>query len=129
MPRVSAAFFAVGILCVIAGMFLGMHMGATNNMTLAPAHAHLNLVGWASMALYGTFYALEGPNISTRLAWTNFIVSTIGVLVMIPGLALFLQSGNDPKWVPLMSAGQGIVALGAVIFAISVFRELFRRRA
>jgi hypothetical protein len=128
MPRVSAAFFAVGILCVLCGMFLGMHMGATHDFTLAPAHAHLNLVGWASMALYGTFYALEGPTIVMRLAWANFIVSTIGVLIMVPALALFLSSGNDPKWVPYMSTGEGIVALGALVFAMSVFRELFRRR-
>jgi hypothetical protein len=129
MPRVSAAFFAVGIVCVLCGMFLGMHMGATHNMTLAQAHAHLNLVGWVSMALYGTFYALERETIVMRLAWLNFIVSTIGILVMVPGLILFLNSGNDPKWVPMMSAGEGIVALGAAIFAISVFRELFRKRA
>ncbi|HUB86178.1 MAG TPA: hypothetical protein VL971_10825 [Rhizomicrobium sp.] len=129
MPRVSAAFFAVGILCVLAGMALGMRMGATDNMTLAPAHAHLNLVGWVTMALYGTFYALEGPTIVKRLAWANFIVSTIGILVMIPALAMFLLGGNDPEWVPMMSAGEGIVALGALIFAMSVFRELFRRRA
>ncbi|HEY7977109.1 MAG TPA: hypothetical protein VID67_02870 [Rhizomicrobium sp.] len=129
MPRVSAAFFAVGILCVLGGMFLGMHMGATHNMTLAQAHAHLNLVGWASMALYGTFYALERETIVMRLAWLNFIVSTIGILVMIPALIMFLNGGNDPAWVPMMSAGEGIVAFGALIFAVSVFRELFRRRA
>lgn len=128
MPRVSAAFFAVGILCVLCGMFLGMHMGATHNMTLAPAHAHMNLVGWASMALYGTFYALERETMVLRLAWANFIVSTIGILVMIPALIMFLNGGNDLQWVPMMSAGEGIVALGALIFAISVFRELFRRR-
>ena len=40
----------------------------------------------------------------------------------------FYPGGNDPKWVPMMSAGEGIVALGALIFAMSVFRELFRRR-
>ncbi|HEY5339142.1 MAG TPA: hypothetical protein VIJ85_13125 [Rhizomicrobium sp.] len=129
MPRVSAAFFAVGILCVLAGMLLGMHMGATNNMTLAQAHAHLNLVGWVSMALYGTFYALERETMVARLAWANFIVSTVGIAVMIPALVMFLNGGNDPKWVPMMSAGEGIVALGALIFAMSVFRELFRRRA
>lgn len=129
MPRVSAAFFAVGIVCVLAGMFLGMHMGATHNMTLAPAHAHMNLVGWASMALYGTFYALERETMVTRLAWANFIVSTIGIVVMLPALIMFLNGGNDPAWIPMMSAGEGIVALGAAIFAISVFRELFRKRA
>ncbi|HEY2032696.1 MAG TPA: hypothetical protein VGH02_03315 [Rhizomicrobium sp.] len=98
-------------------------------MTLAPAHAHLNLVGWASMALYGTFYALERETIVMRLAWLNFIVSTIGIIVMIPSLVMFLNGGNDPQYVPYMSAGEGIVALGALIFAISVFRELFRRHA
>ena len=128
MPRVSAAFFAVGILCVLGGMFLGMHMGATHNMQLAPAHAHLNLVGWASMALYGTFYALERETIVMRLAWLNFVVSTIGVLVMVPSLIMFLKGGNDPNWEKPMIAGEGIVALGAAIFAISVFRELFRKR-
>lgn len=129
MPRVSAAFFAVGIVCVLGGMFLGMHMGATHNMTLAPAHAHINLVGWATMALYGTFYALERETMVAKLAWANFVVSTIGIVVMVPALIMFLNGGNDPKWVPMMSAGEGIVALGALIFAISVFRELFRRRA
>ncbi len=129
MPRVSAAFFAVGIVCVLGGMFLGMHMGKTQNMTLAPAHAHINLVGWATMALYGTFYALERETIVMRLAWLNFVVSTAGIVVMIPALIMFLNGGNDPAWVPMMSVGEGIVALGALIFAISVFRELFRKRA
>lgn len=128
MPRVSAAFFAVGIVCVLGGMLLGMHMGATHNMLLTPAHAHLNLVGWVSMALYGTFYALERETILPRLAWLNFFVSTVGILVMVPSLILFLNGGNDPNWEKPMIAGEGIVALGAVIFALSVFRELFRKR-
>ena len=28
---------------------------------MMPAHAHLNLLGWVTMALYGTFYALTQP--------------------------------------------------------------------
>ena len=58
MPRVSAAFFLMGILFVFAGMALGQFMAASHDMMLAPVHAHLNLLGWATMALYGTFYAL-----------------------------------------------------------------------
>jgi hypothetical protein len=127
MPRVSAAFFAVGILCALIGMVLGMQMGATENFVLTPAHAHLNLVGWATLALYGGFYALA-PHASMRLAWINFTVSTVGVFVMIPSLVMFLQGGNDPRWVPPMATGESITALGAVIFAVSVFRELFRSR-
>jgi hypothetical protein len=129
MPRVSAAFFAVGVLAVLVGMVWGMMMGATQNMVTMPAHAHLNLLGWVTMGLYGTFYALEGPTLSPRLAWTNFVVSTVSLLVMIPSLAMFLSHGNDPKYLPGMQAGEGLALLGMLIFGVSVVRELFRRRA
>jgi uncharacterized membrane protein AbrB (regulator of aidB expression) len=128
MPRVSAAFFAVGVICVAIGMFWGMHMGITHDFTEAPAHAHLNLVGWVTMALYGTFYALTRETMSRILAWTNFFVSVAGGLIMVPALAMFLANGNDQKYVPFMSAGEGLTLLGLIIFAISVYRELARRR-
>lgn len=128
MPRVSAAFFTVGVLCVLTGMLWGMHMGASHDMVTAPAHAHLNLVGWVTMALYGTFYTIEGDRMLPRLAWLNFIVSTLAIVVMIPALFMFLSSGNDPKYVPYMSAGEGLAVLGMLIFFVSVLRELFRRR-
>ncbi|MGN6147409.1 MAG: hypothetical protein ACTHPD_02610 [Rhizomicrobium sp.] len=129
MPRVSAAFFTVGVLAVLVGMVWGMMMGATQNMVTMPAHAHLNLLGWVTMGLYGTFYALEGSTLSPRLAWTNFAVSTLSLVVMIPSLAMFLSNGNDPKYLPGMQAGEGLALLGMLIFGISVARELFRKRA
>ena len=128
MPRVSAAFFAFGVLCVLIGMGWGMHMGASENFTLAPAHAHLNLVGWATMALYGTFYALTEATLHKRLAWTNFVVSALGVIAMIPALAMFLQTQN-PKYVSYMVLGEVLTVLGMLIFAVSVIRELLRKRA
>jgi len=128
MPRVSAAFFATGVLAVLAGMSLGMYMGSHEDFTLAAAHAHLNLVGWVTMALYGTFYALTRGTMSNRLAWINYVISTVGVIVMITGLTLFLAHGRDPQYVPIMVPGEIITTLGMAVFAVSVFRELFRSR-
>ena len=128
MPRVSAAFFATGVVCVLIGMAWGMHMGASQNMTLAPAHAHLNLVGWVTMALYGTFYALTRGTMSVSLAWINYAFSLLGGVVMIPSLTLFLSNGNDPKYIPFMVAGEILTVIAMLVFAISVFRELFRAR-
>jgi hypothetical protein len=59
MPRLSLAFFSAGALCALTGMVWGAVMGSTQDFTLAPAHAHLNLVGWATLALMGTFYAVS----------------------------------------------------------------------
>ena len=128
MPRVSAAFFAMGVLCVLIGMVFGMWMGAHNDFAAAPAHAHLNLVGWVTMALYGTFYALTRETMSVKLAWTQFAVSTIGIAVMIPSLFLLLLNNNDAKFEPGITAGSMFVFLGMILFAVSVFRELSRAR-
>ena len=128
MPRVSAAFFMTGALFLLIGMCWGMAMAMTENFTLAPAHAHLNLLGWVTMALYGTFYALTRQTMSPRLAWANFIVSGLGVLVLIPSLTLFLGHGNEPKYIPVMVVGEVLTVLGMLIFGASVGRELLRPR-
>ena len=129
MPRVSAAFFATGTLCVLIGMAWGMYMGSNEDFTLAQAHAHLNLVGWVTMALYGIFYALTRGTLSLGLAWTHYLVSTVGVALMIVGLTLFLAHGNDKTYLPIMIPGEALSTLGMLIFAVSVFRELVRRRS
>jgi hypothetical protein len=127
MPKVSSAFFAAGVVCVLIGMLWGMAMGASDDMVLAPAHAHLNLLGWVTFGLFGTFYAFTRATLSQRLAWINFALSVAGVIVMIPSLALFLAGGNDPKFIPVMVVGEVLTVAGMACFAISVFRELMRR--
>lgn len=127
MPKVSAAFFAVGVIYVLCGMVWGMQMGAAEDLAMAPAHAHLNLLGWVTLALYGTFYTLTRDTMSVRLAWANFYISTLGVLVLIPTLAFFLR-GNDAKYIPMLMVGEVLTVLGMLIFGVSVAREFLRPR-
>jgi cbb3-type cytochrome oxidase subunit 1 len=127
MPRVSAAFFAAASICLLLGMSWGIQMGATENFTMMPAHAHLNLLGWVTMALYGTFYALTPNTLSPRLAWINFALSLLGVVLMIPFLALFLGS-RDTGYVGGMVAGEIATVSSLLVFGVSVGRELLRPR-
>lgn len=112
MRRLPLAFFTAATLCVLAGMVWGAFMGAKEDFTLAPAHAHLNLVGWASLALMGTFYALSGRG--GRLGWVNFVLSTAAVVVMIPALALYL--GGDKPAHTAVAIGSGLAILGMASF-------------
>ena len=129
MPRVSAAFFSVGALLLLGGMILGEYMGAHEDFTLAPVHAHINLLGWVTLALYGTFYTLTKDTYSPRLAWTNFILSSVGAITMIPVLALLLTTPNGGAvYGPWAGLTGGIALLGLLVFLVSVFRELLRRR-
>jgi hypothetical protein len=85
---------------LVCGATLGIVMGAREDFQLVPVHAHLNLAGWASLALFGLTYRAYPQLAATHLARYHFIVSaTASVLLPIgigfavlrnsPGLAIF----------------------------------------
>ncbi len=116
MPRVSLAFFTAAALCLMGGMIWGVVMAASEDFSLSPAHAHLNLVGWATLGLMGAFYALT--RMSGRMPWINFGLSTLGTIVMIPSLALYL-SGNAGALAGVQT-GTVFVVLGMLVFLSQV---------
>jgi hypothetical protein len=116
MKRLPLAFFSAAALCVTSGMAWGIYMGSKQDFTMAPAHAHLNLVGWASLALMGTFYALTGKG--GRLGWLNFVLSTAAVVVMVPFLAAML--GGKPAAEAGVIAGSVLAILGMLTFLFVV---------
>ncbi|HWA89182.1 MAG TPA: hypothetical protein VG889_04055 [Rhizomicrobium sp.] len=127
MPRISTIFFLLSSVCLAIGMMWGMHMAQSQDHTMAPAHAHLNLMGGVLSAVFGTFYALTRETYSPRLAWINFFLSLIAVVVTIPALAMLLAT-NDPKYEMFTAAGSMAMLLSLLVFMLSVLRELFRRR-
>ena len=56
MPRLPLLFLATAAFCLVCGVGMGIAMGITHDFHLAPVHAHLNLLGWASLALMGLTY-------------------------------------------------------------------------
>jgi hypothetical protein len=56
MVRLPLFFLAAAALCLTVGVCLGIWMGIRHDFHLAPVHAHLNLLGWTSLALIGLTY-------------------------------------------------------------------------
>jgi hypothetical protein len=121
MLRVSKAFFLCAVVYGICGMSLGIYMGATENHTLMPVHAHVNLLGWVSLAIMGGFYALVGERAPIKLAWVNFGLSNIGLLLVGPLLARLLLTG-DKAVIPFMALGEVCLVLGMVVFGVAVLK-------
>ena len=119
MPRVSYAFFLAAVLYGVIGMTLGLAMGASGDHRLSPVHAHINLLGWVGLSLMGGFYALAGEGGPRRLAWLNFIVTNLGLLIMAPLLGVLLLVG-EARVIPIMAVGEGLLLLGMVIFAAAI---------
>ncbi len=116
MSKLALAFFTAAALCALGGMTWGIVMAASNDHTMMPAHAHLNLLGWATLALMGTFYSLSGR--AGALGWANFYISTAAVIVTIPSLAMVLQGKQG--LVPVAIVGSLLALLGMLTFICSV---------
>ncbi|MCC6193425.1 MAG: cytochrome-c oxidase [Burkholderiales bacterium] len=97
---------------------LGLGMGITLQFTLAPVHAHLLLLGWASLALAGIVYHLYPAASGTRLARWHFWLHNAGLPVFMVGLG-FLLAGN-PAWTPVVATGATVVVVGLVLFCVNV---------
>jgi hypothetical protein len=117
MPRISYAFFTLAVLCALSGMALGMQMGASQDFAMRDVHAHINLAGWASLAIMGGFYALD-RGAPQRLAWINFALSGLGG-VLLPIAIAFIASGK-PIGDLLAMLGGSAAFLGMLTFAVVV---------
>ncbi|MDB5449140.1 MAG: conserved hypothetical signal peptide protein [Phenylobacterium sp.] len=118
MSRISIAFFGTAVLYALAGMVLGIVMGASNDHSMAPVHAHMNLLGWASLAVMGAFYGIAGDRAPAKLAWANFTISNLGNLITLPLLAMLLK--GDTAVVPVMAVGEILIVVGMVTFGAAV---------
>jgi hypothetical protein len=112
------------VLCVLTGMAWGVWMGAHQDFTMAPAHAHLNLLGFVALSIMGTFYALAGERAPIRLAWVNFVLSFGSVIVLIPMLAKLL--GGDTAIGPMM-AGPELAAIAGMVTFLAAIVIVWRR--
>ena len=56
MKNMSNWFLRLAVLYLIAGVSLGLFMAASHDHSMFPVHAHLNLLGWVSLSLFGLFY-------------------------------------------------------------------------
>jgi len=124
------AFFASAALYAMIGVSWGLVMGMTENHATYSAHAHLNLLGWLSLAMMGVFYATLGQDVSEKVKAANFAISNLGVMLMIPGLFLYLgQAGPPAVFGPMISVGSLLVVLGFFVFGVTAIRGLFRTLA
>lgn len=123
-------FFAAAALYAMIGMFWGLAMTISKDHATYSAHAHLNLLGWISLALMGSFYALLGQRVAGWIKLTNFVLSNLGVVCMISGLYLYLgQKGSPSVFAPLLAVGALSVVSGFVVFGLTVISGLFAKPA
>jgi len=80
-------------------------MGISQDHSTFPAHAHLNLLGWVSLFLFGIYYHLHPAIDRDRLAFVQVWVWIAATVVLTAGVAL-VHSGS--------TVGDPIAAVGSL---------------
>lgn len=109
----------LAVVYLIAGVGLGIAMGATENFLLRPVHAHLNLLGWATLALAGVIYTIFPQAGESRLAKVHFWLQNLSLPVMMGSLTALLL--GHAGVVPVLAASEIVAACGVLVFALNLF--------
>lgn len=121
MNGIASFHLRAATVYALIGMAWGIHMGMSGDHTLFPAHAHLNLLGWVSVFLYGLFFAIFPGAAAGKLPVVHALVAHFGIVLMIPGVALAVSEVEPGE--PLVGLGSILVVLSMLIFAVIVFRN------
>lgn len=106
-------------LYLVAGMSMGVFMGATKNFALAPVHAHVNLLGWVTLAIAAAVFRLWPQAERTKLAQTFFWLYNLCLPVTLGALMLLLT--GHPGVEPVLAITEIGVWLGGVLFVLNLF--------
>lgn len=122
---VSNNFLRLGVLSALVGMSLGVWMGANQDFVLRPVHAHINLLGFASMMLFGLFYRAFPAAGRGWLPMAHFGLSVLGFLILMPSLTLMIL--QRPMFMPAMIASEFMLVGSMLLFVIIVFMATMKK--
>ncbi len=114
-------FLRLAILYALLGVSLGIVMAASHDYTFKPLHVHLNLLGWASMGLFGLWYRSAPAAGETKLARIHFWLYNIAFPIQMVTLAIYV-SGNE-SIEPVLALASIAVGIAFVCFAINLWKH------
>ena len=123
MKRIDIYFLLLATILLLVGAGLGIKMGVSQDFQLTPVHAHLNLVGWASLALFGIVYRAYPQLAERRLAVLHFILSATGAVLLPVGIGFAILRGQ-PSLAILASV---LWVSGVLAFLVQLFTLLGRQ--
>lgn len=113
--KIAAVYFVIGVL-------LGMYMSISHSYTYSSIHEHINLLGWASLALAGIVYYLFPATAESAAGKVHFWLHNIGLPIMMIGLFLLMNGAESVE--PVIAVGGVLVTLGIVVFLYNVLTNV-----
>jgi hypothetical protein len=117
---IGSLMMCTSVVILLVGMLAGIAMGIQQDFTLAPAHAHLNLVGGVLLFLFGLYYRLVPTAGNSPLATLQGWLHIAGAILFPAGVAIVVLKGTSFIAAPIV--GSLIVVAAMALFTVIVFR-------
>jgi cbb3-type cytochrome oxidase subunit 1 len=123
MDRIDIKFMALGAAMLVVGVAMGIYMGIVHDFQLSPVHAHVNLVGWVSLSLFGIVYKLFPELQARRSAKLHFMLAAPAGVVFPFGIALAVLADK-----PLLAIVASLLWFaGTLLFVVQLAGLAFAR--
>jgi cbb3-type cytochrome oxidase subunit 1 len=113
----------IAVVYFVIGVGFGMYMSIKQDFSFRGVHAHLNLLGWASLALAGLIYHVFPSAGKSLLGKLHFWLHNLGLPIMMISLTLMIALEN-PSYEIGIIIGANATALGVLLFLINVFMNV-----
>jgi hypothetical protein len=117
---IGSLMICMSVVILLIGMLAGIAMGVLQDFALAPAHAHLNLVGGVLLFLFGLYYRLIPAAGTSMLAKVQGWLHIVGAILFPAGVAIVVLKGTSFIAAPIV--GSLIVVAAMALFMVIVFR-------
>ncbi len=117
---IDSRMMRAGVIFLLLGMIWGIEMGIRQEFSLAPAHAHFNLVGGVLLFMFGLYYRMVPLARDSALAKWQSGLHIAGAILFPVGVAVVIKKGESFIVLPIV--GSLIVVVAVALFALIVFR-------
>ena len=117
---IDSLMMRAGVMFLVVGMVWGIEMGIRQDFSMAPAHAHFNLVGGVLLFVFGLYYRLVPAAGNNALATWQGWLHIAGAILFPFGVAIVVGKGETFIVLPII--GSLIVVAAVALFALIVFR-------
>lgn len=120
--RMAPIWLKIAVVYLLIGVIFGLVMGISHQFQYAPVHAHVNLLGWATLALAGLIYWLCPRAGGHWLGLVHFWLHNIGLPIFL--ISLFIVNSGHAAAIPVVAVGATIAAVGILFFTVNLFLNL-----
>ena len=122
---ISRGFLVMGALYLLIGIAMGIYMGGTDDHTLTPVHAHINLLGFTLMTIFGVLYRVIPEMADNMMATIHFWGHQLGGVVLLAALYLMISGTvGEATLVPFLIISELVVLVSIAAYAWNVISNV-----